>query len=149
LGGQDTGKKKWFELFGNTDFTQQQNIDYTEKKSTKPKMMKQKDKMIDMLNVEPVVKLARQFEKTPAQVLLRWALDQGVVVIPKTQSIERLKENANIFDFHLSAQQIKQLTSDLQQIVQNNNQDAVESNDIEILTRLCWRSDPLRHLDFK
>ena len=39
--------------------------------------------------------------KSPAQVLLRWAIQRGTAVIPKTQSVEHLRENIDIFHFAL------------------------------------------------
>jgi len=93
---------------------------------------------------------------TPAQVLLRWGLDRGCPVIPKSTSKNRMIENANIFDFRLSKDQVNTLQSQLLNRVKENNstsQDETldkgeEGEDIEKLTRLCWRRDPLRHLDF-
>lgn len=51
----------------------------------------------------PVLKeIAERYDKTIAQVALRWLLQRGVVIIPKTTHIERMKENLDIFDFSLS-----------------------------------------------
>jgi methylglyoxal/glyoxal reductase len=48
----------------------------------------------------PVVqRIAKKHGKSPAQVLLRWDLQKGVVTIPKSVRHERIEENANIFDF--------------------------------------------------
>ncbi|HWU21762.1 MAG TPA: aldo/keto reductase [Nocardioides sp.] len=58
-----------------------------------------------------VVALAEKFGKTPAQVLLRWALDRGDVVFPKSMSKARLAENADIFDFALTAEDVAALTA--------------------------------------
>ena len=56
---------------------------------------------------DPVVTaIADRFEKTPAQVLLRWAIDRGDVVFPKSMSRARLAENAEIFDFSLTAEDV-------------------------------------------
>jgi diketogulonate reductase-like aldo/keto reductase len=46
-------------------------------------------------------------KKTPAQVSLRYLVQQEIVVIPRTGKIERLSENAGIFDFELSAEEMK------------------------------------------
>lgn len=46
--------------------------------------------------------IAERHNKTVAQVALRWLLQRGVVIIPKTTHVERMKENYNIFDFVLS-----------------------------------------------
>jgi len=46
--------------------------------------------------------LAEKYKKTPLQIILRWGLDRGHVVIPKATSLEHLEENFNIFDFKLT-----------------------------------------------
>lgn len=45
--------------------------------------------------------LAKQYDKTPAQILLRWSLQKGFVCIPKSFHYERIKENFKVFDFHI------------------------------------------------
>ena len=47
--------------------------------------------------------------KTPAQVLIRWALQNGHTVIPKSSRPKRIEENADVFDFKLTEDQIKML----------------------------------------
>ena len=47
--------------------------------------------------------------KSAAQVSLRWLVQQGIAVIPRTSRIERLSENAAIFDFELSAAEMEQI----------------------------------------
>ncbi|ANY69037.1 glyoxal reductase [Paenibacillus sp. BIHB 4019] len=57
-------------------------------------------------------KMADQHHKTVAQVILRWHLERGIIVIPKSSSSKRMKENSEIFDFELTSddmEQIKQL----------------------------------------
>ena len=52
---------------------------------------------------EPVlVKLGEKYGKSPEQILLRWDLQQDVVTIPKSVHKNRIEENAAIFDFELS-----------------------------------------------
>jgi diketogulonate reductase-like aldo/keto reductase len=46
--------------------------------------------------------VARRHERTPAQVLLRWCVQRGIPTIPKSTRRERIEENAQIFDFDLS-----------------------------------------------
>lgn len=46
--------------------------------------------------------IAQKYGKTPAQIILRWAIQLGVSTIPKSVRIERLKENFDVFDFQLS-----------------------------------------------
>jgi diketogulonate reductase-like aldo/keto reductase len=55
------------------------------------------------LGDKTVQSLARAYEKTPAQILLRWAIQKEVVVIPKSVHRERILENAAIFGFAISA----------------------------------------------
>lgn len=50
-----------------------------------------------------VIEIARKHGKTPAQVVLRWGVQRGTAVIPKSSRPERLKENLSIADFELSA----------------------------------------------
>jgi diketogulonate reductase-like aldo/keto reductase len=49
-----------------------------------------------------VVKLAEKYGKSPAQVLIRYCLQKGWVPLPKSEKEERIKENANVFDFSIS-----------------------------------------------
>jgi diketogulonate reductase-like aldo/keto reductase len=106
LGGQDATKAQWKELLGGM-------------------------KLMD----SPVVQdIANSLQRTPAQVLLKWALQRNCAVTPKTASVERMKENASVFDFLLSEPQMKAL---------------LELEAPGSQGRLCWRSDPLRLLDFK
>lgn len=51
--------------------------------------------------------IATSHGKTPAQVVLRWGIQQGTVVIPKTSKVERLKENLDVYDFELSEAEMK------------------------------------------
>lgn len=48
-----------------------------------------------------LVEIAQKHKKTTAQVILRWHIQRGVVVIPKSTHKERMQENLNIFDFAL------------------------------------------------
>lgn len=64
-----------------------------------------------LLQTPQVQDVASALGKTPAQVVLRWHIQQGHVVIPKTQTASRLSENADIFDFQLSETQMHTLNS--------------------------------------
>lgn len=55
-----------------------------------------------VLTADPVVEAARRVNRTPAQVVLRWGVQRGTAIIPKTTRPERLKENIALFDFELS-----------------------------------------------
>ena len=56
-----------------------------------------------------LIEIAEKYEKTPAQIILRWAIQLGVSTIPKSVKIERLKENFDVFDFQLSEQDMAKL----------------------------------------
>lgn len=55
--------------------------------------------------------IALQYGKSAAQVLLRWGVQRGTSVIPKTSSAERMAENLNIFDFELTAEDMDMISS--------------------------------------
>ncbi|MCI4347176.1 MAG: aldo/keto reductase [Thermoplasmata archaeon] len=59
---------------------------------------------------DPTVRaIAAAHGRTPAQVLLRWGIEHGLVEIPKSVHRERIEENAKIFDFSLSAEEVAHL----------------------------------------
>ncbi len=59
---------------------------------------------------EPTIKyIANKHGKSPAQIILRWHLQNDIIVIPKSVSPTRLKENADIFDFQLSMDEMNQI----------------------------------------
>lgn len=58
-----------------------------------------------------VTGIAKQTGKTAAQVLLRWGVQRGTAVIPKTSSRERMIENINVFDFELTDKQMEAIST--------------------------------------
>jgi D-xylose reductase len=61
---------------------------------------------------QPVVEqIAAAHDRTPAQILLRWGVQRGTAVVPKTSRSDRLKENLALFDFELSAQEMSLIDS--------------------------------------
>ena len=54
-------------------------------------------------------KIGKAHGKTASQVCLRWLIQQGIVVIPRTSRVERLKENFDIFDFELSDAEMREI----------------------------------------
>ena len=56
---------------------------------------------------DPVIgQVAKKHDKTAAQVVLRWVLQQGFIVIPKSENPARIRENASIFDFELDEEDL-------------------------------------------
>ncbi|AKG05059.1 glyoxal reductase [Salimicrobium jeotgali] len=53
--------------------------------------------------------LAEKHNKTPAQIIIRWGLQHGIVTIPKSTRRKRQKENADVFDFELSPEDINEI----------------------------------------
>ena len=56
----------------------------------------------DMLNDEVFVNLANKYQKTPVQIILRWHTQMGFGLVPGSRSQEHIKDNADIFDFTLT-----------------------------------------------
>jgi diketogulonate reductase-like aldo/keto reductase len=61
------------------------------------------------LNHPNVIEMAKKYGKTPSQVLIRWSLQHDLVVIPKSIHEARIKENSQVFDFHLEPNDMKLL----------------------------------------
>lgn len=51
-----------------------------------------------------IKEIAQKYDKTPAQILLKWAVERNTVAIPKSTHFERIKENINISDFELAGE---------------------------------------------
>lgn len=55
--------------------------------------------------------IGKKYDKTPAQVMLRWHVQRGLVIIPKSVHIDRMKENINIWDFVLTDDDMKAIAA--------------------------------------
>lgn len=61
---------------------------------------------------EPVLAdIGKKYDKSPAQVILRWHIQLGLIVIPKSVHAERIRENIDVFDFELSDEDMQQIAT--------------------------------------
>ncbi len=58
---------------------------------------------------DTLMRIAGAYDKSPAQILIRWSLQKGCVTIPKSINRERIIENISVFDFELSDEHINAL----------------------------------------
>src|SRR6478735_7464113 len=65
----------------------------------------------DLFKNELLASIGKKYNKTVAQVVLRWLIQRGVVAIPKSVRKERIAENFNVFDFQLSDQDMQSIQS--------------------------------------
>nr|KAG5708375.1 hypothetical protein BaRGS_034406 [Batillaria attramentaria] len=69
-------------------------------------------KPVENILVNPVIaEIAKKHNRTPAQVVLRWCLQRGLCIVPKSCTPTRIQENYQIFDFTLSEDDMKGLSS--------------------------------------
>lgn len=131
LGGQDAGKKFWRTLYP----------------PPKKRGKNTPEPVTKLSNTPPVLALAAETNRTSAQVLLRWGLENNFSLVPKTSSKERMIENSDILGFSLSTAQIDRLETELQNALTEAAK--LENKEVESMARLCWRNDPLRDLFFE
>jgi diketogulonate reductase-like aldo/keto reductase len=62
-----------------------------------------------LLDNEVLQEIAQKYNKSTAQVIIRWDLQNGVVTIPKSTKEHRIIENASVFDFELTEEEIKRI----------------------------------------
>jgi len=61
--------------------------------------------------VDPILKeISTAHGKTPAQIALRWAVQRGTAIIPKSTKVERMVENISLFDFELTEEQMGKIS---------------------------------------
>jgi D-xylose reductase len=64
-----------------------------------------------VMELDLVREIAQRHHRTPAQIVLRWGVQRGTAVVPKTTRMDRLKENLAIFDFQLSQAEMQSLSA--------------------------------------
>ncbi len=71
-----------------------------------------KEKGFPVISDEKIVlEIAEAHKKSPAQVMIRWGIQRGTVVIPKSVHPERIKENIDVFDFELSSDDMEKISA--------------------------------------
>ncbi|WP_179151869.1 aldo/keto reductase [Oceanobacillus senegalensis] len=65
----------------------------------------------DLLDEPVIVDIAKKYGKTSAQVILRWDIQNKVITIPKSVREERIAENADVFDFSLTDEEMKKISA--------------------------------------
>ena len=73
--------------------------------------MDSKSKIHNVFEDKAVVKIAKAHGKTPAQVLLRHQMQNGMIVIPKSVKKHRIEENFGVFNFSLTDKEMKELNA--------------------------------------
>lgn len=89
---------------------------------------------------EPLIlELAQKYHKTPGQILLRWNIENGCVVIPKTVHESRMRENLDIWDFQLSKQDLERMKE-----LDKGVPSMLDTRDIDEIERVCaYLDDPV------
>ena len=62
-----------------------------------------------MLENPVFTKIAKKYKKTNAQVILRWHIQKGYIIFPRSRNPIHIKENIDIFDFELSKEEIQEI----------------------------------------
>ena len=62
-----------------------------------------------VLSQPVIIEIAQRYNKTPAQVVLRFGVQRGLAIVPKTSRVERLQENLAIFDFELTEEEMNSI----------------------------------------
>lgn len=84
----------------------------------------------NLLEDKTICEIGKKHKKTAAQVILRWIIQNGHVAIPKSDTPERLKENFNVFDFELSAEEMKTMDG-IHKTKKDVDQDEIENMFVE------------------
>mgnify|MGYP002738588267 FL=1 len=81
---------------------------------------------------DPVITdIAKRYQKTPAQIVLRWHLAHNRIIIPKSKTPSRIQENYNILDFNLELTDVAQIDSLNRNDRQGKDPDEVAIGDLK------------------
>lgn len=80
----------------------------------------------ELLEEHLIKKLSNKYGKTPAQIVLRWHIERGSMVIPKSTHSKRIRENIDIFDFSIEDEDLRAMKSlDIKKRYSNDPEDEV------------------------
>lgn len=65
----------------------------------------------NVLNDETIIRIADEYNVSPAQIILRWHLQNDVIIIPKSVTASRIKENSELYHFELTNETMQQLNA--------------------------------------
>ncbi|KAI9504320.1 D-xylose reductase [Coemansia spiralis] len=80
-----------------------------------------------LLKHDLISEIAQKHGKSPAQILLRWAVERGCAVIPKSSNSERLSQNLDLFSFELSAEEMEKISGLNMNFIMNDPADWVDT----------------------
>ncbi|XP_030351497.1 sphingosine 1-phosphate receptor 1 isoform X11 [Strigops habroptila] len=63
----------------------------------------------EALTYPSIIQLAKKYGRTPAQICIRWSIQNGIVTIPKSTKAERIEENCKVFDFAIAEDDVEVL----------------------------------------
>lgn len=84
-----------------------------------------------LLDDPVIIKLAEKYEKTPAQIVLRWHLAHNRIIIPKSQTAKRICENIDLFDFNLDLTEVAEIDALNRNARQGKDPDDVKIGDLK------------------
>ncbi|CAM4082125.1 aldo/keto reductase [Staphylococcus schweitzeri] len=84
-----------------------------------------------LLDDPVIIKLAEKYEKTPAQIVLRWHLAHNRLIIPKSQTSKRIRENIDLFDFNLDLTEVAEIDALNRNARQGKDPDDVKIGDLK------------------
>ncbi|MDQ8188386.1 aldo/keto reductase [Pelagicoccus sp. SDUM812002] len=91
-------------------FPNNELIDYCREKGIQPEAYSPLAQA-NALKDPTLVEIGETHQKSPAQVLIRWHLQQEIVVIPKSSNPKRIRENVDVYDFQLSADEMERIAA--------------------------------------
>lgn len=83
-----------------------------------------------ILENDVLVSIGKRYGKTPAQIILRWDIERDIATIPKSVRKERIEENFDVFDFHLTTEEI----TAIDQLDRNDH--IADLTDVELIKKL-------------